>query len=81
MSTLNTMKIKLAIFAIQVCAGLALLATLLSALPAYARAGTLISCEGISTAQGYRYVGTYCVDYQCKYTTTRIFTSYCPFSL
>jgi hypothetical protein len=48
---------------------------------AFARAGTLISCEGISTAQGYRYVGTYCVDFQCKYTTTRIFTSYCPYSL
>lgn len=47
----------------------------------YARAGTLISCEGISTNQGYRYVGTYCVDYQCKYTTTRIFTSYCPYNL
>lgn len=43
-----------------------------------ARAGTLISCEGIMTGQGYRYVGTYCVDYQCKYTTTRVFSSYCP---
>ena len=81
MTTLNTMKIKLAIIAIQVCAGSALLATLLASLPAFARAGTLISCEGISTTQGYRYVGTYCVDYQCKYTTTRIFTSYCPYSL
>jgi hypothetical protein len=48
---------------------------------AQARAGTLISCEGVSTPQGYRYVGIYCVDYQCKYTTTRIFNSYCPFSL
>lgn len=53
----------------------------LSPVVAFARAGTLISCEGISTAQGYRYVGTYCVDYQCKYTTTRVFTSYCPFNL
>ena len=53
----------------------------LSPVVAFARAGTLISCEGISTAQGYRYVGTYCVDYQCKYTSTRVFTSYCPFSL
>ncbi len=53
----------------------------LSPVVAFARAGTLISCAGISTAQGYRYVGTYCVDYQCKYTTTRVFTSYCPFSL
>lgn len=53
----------------------------LSPVIALARAGTLVSCEGISTAQGYRYVGTYCVDYQCKYTTTRVFSSYCPFSL
>lgn len=53
----------------------------LSPVVAFARAGTLISCEGINTAQGYRYVGTYCVDYACKYTTTRLFTSYCPFSL
>ncbi len=48
---------------------------------AEARAGTLISCEGISTNQGYRYVGTYCVDYACKYTTTRVFSSYCPYNL
>lgn len=47
----------------------------------YARAGTLLKCEGISTQQGYKYVGTYCVDYQCKYTTTRVFDSYCPYSL
>jgi hypothetical protein len=53
----------------------------LSPMAAFARAGTLISCEGVSTQQGYRYVGTYCVDYQCKYTTTRVFTSYCPFSI
>jgi hypothetical protein len=46
-----------------------------------ARAGTLVSCEGINTAQGYRYVGTYCVDYQCKYTVTRVFTSYCPYNI
>ena len=78
---MNTLRLKLAILAIQLCAGVALLATLLTSLPAFARAGTLISCEGISTNQGYRYVGTYCVDYQCKYTTTRIFTSYCPYNL
>jgi hypothetical protein len=74
-------KTRIAIIGIQLCAGIALLISLFTALPAFARAGQLISCEGISTAQGYRYVGTYCVDYQCKYTTTRIFTSYCPFSL
>jgi hypothetical protein len=53
----------------------------LSPVVAFARAGTLISCDGVSTPQGYRYIGTYCVDYQCKYTTTRMFSSYCPFSL
>ena len=74
-------KIRAAIVIIQLCAGIALIASLLTSLPAFARAGTLISCEGISTAQGYRYVGTYCVDYQCKYTTTRVFTSYCPYSI
>lgn len=47
----------------------------------FARAGTLIKCEGISTTQGYKYVGTYCADYQCKYVITRVFDSYCPYSL
>lgn len=45
----------------------------------YARAGTLIKCDFVSTAQGPRYVGTYCVDYNCQYTETYVFTSYCPF--
>lgn len=78
---MNAMKIKLAILAIQLCAGIALLATLLGSLPAYARAGTLIRCEGISTQQGYKFVGTYCLDFNCQYTVTRIFDSYCPYTL
>ncbi len=45
----------------------------------YARAGTLLKCDFISTQQGPRYVGTYCVDYNCQYTVTYVFTSYCPF--
>lgn len=49
--------------------------------PAFARAGTLISCEGISTQHGYRYVGIYCADFQCRYTITRMFDSYCPYSI
>lgn len=48
---------------------------------ALARAGTLVRCDYVSTSQGGRYIGTYCVDYQCSYTTTRIFTSYCPYSI
>lgn len=48
---------------------------------AFARAGTLVSCDFVSTQQGGRYIGTYCVDFACKYTTTRIFTSYCPYSI
>lgn len=78
---MNAMKIKLAILAIQLCAGIALLATVLGSLPAYARAGTLIKCDFVSTQQGPRYIGTYCVDFACQYTTTRIFTSYCPYSI
>lgn len=48
---------------------------------AFARAGTLVSCDFVNTQQGPRYIGTYCVDYQCSYTTTRMFTTYCPFSI
>lgn len=78
---MNNLKIKAAILAIQLCAGAALLATVLMSLPAYARAGTLIKCDFISTMEGPRYVGTYCVDFNCQYTTTRVFTSYCPFNI
>jgi hypothetical protein len=80
-NNIRNLKIRLAIIGIQLCAGIALLASILTALPAYARAGTLIKCDFISTQQGPRYVGTYCVDFACQYTTTRVFTSYCPFSL
>lgn len=44
-----------------------------------ARAGTLVSCDFVSTAQGPRYVGTYCLDFECKYTVRYVFTSYCPY--
>ena len=46
-----------------------------------ASAGTLRRCDGISTREGFKYVGTYCADYACSYTFTRVFDSYCPFSL
>ena len=55
-------------------------AAFLLGLSASASAGTLQSCEGVSTAQGFRYVGTYRYDYQCSYTFTRVFTSYCPYN-
>lgn len=58
-----------------------IIAANLSPVVAFARAGTLVSCDFVSTQQGGRYIGTYCVDYQCKYTTTRVFSSYCPFSI
>lgn len=45
-----------------------------------ANAGTLRSCEGVSTPQGYKYVGTYCYDFSCSYTFTRAFNSYCPYN-
>ena len=44
-----------------------------------ARAGTLVKCDFVFTSQGYRYVGTYCMDYECKYVERLIFESYCPF--
>lgn len=48
---------------------------------ALASAGTLRSCEGISTSAGYKYVGTYCVDYECKFVVRKIFNEYCPYLL
>lgn len=80
-SNANNLKTRTILFALQVVTGIVLLASILTSLPAYARAGTLIKCDFISTQQGPRYVGTYCVDFACQYTTTRVFTSYCPFSL
>ena len=76
---MSTLRIRIAIVAIQLCAGVALLATLITALPASARAGTLLKCDFVFTSQGYRYVGTYCVDYECKYVERLVFDSYCPF--
>ena len=48
-----------------------------------ADAATLKSgtCRGVSTPQGYKYVGTYCVDFQCSVTTTLMFDSWCPYSV
>lgn len=62
---------------------LAALVLAASAVPilAIANAGMLKRCDGISTREGFKYVGTYCADYACSYTFTRVFDSYCPFSL
>jgi hypothetical protein len=60
---------------------LAWLMILLIAPEAIASAGALKKCEGISTQNGYKYVGTYCVDYACTYVTTKMFDSYCPYML
>ena len=46
-----------------------------------AMAGTLKKCEGVNTSSGYKYVGTYCVDFACQYVTTRMFDTYCPYSI
>jgi hypothetical protein len=46
-----------------------------------ASAATRESCEGVSTPDGYKYVGVYCVDYSCEYTVTFMFDSYCPYSV
>jgi hypothetical protein len=42
------------------------------------KAGT---CRGVSTNSGYKYVGTYCVDFSCSVTTTLMFDSWCPYSV
>lgn len=48
---------------------------------AAANSGALQKCEPISTANGYKYVGVYCVDYECKYVVRKIFNEYCPYLL
>lgn len=58
---------------------LILLIVALASTAALARAGTLLKCDFVFTPQGYRYIGTYCVDYECKYVERLIFDSYCPF--
>lgn len=65
----------------QLIAAVLAVATITAAPLAFARAGTLVSCDFVSTQNGARYIGTYCVDFACSYTTTRIFTSYCPYSI
>jgi len=44
-----------------------------------AYAGRLVSCQGVSTPEGFKYVGTYCYDYACAYTYTKVFTTFCPY--
>lgn len=39
------------------------------------------SCRGISTSSGFKYVGTYCEDFQCTVTSTYIFDSWCPYQI
>lgn len=70
---------KLATFGMQLCGVVALAATLITATPAYARIGTLLKCDFVFTSQGYRYIGTYCLDMECKYVERLMFDSYCPF--
>jgi len=65
----------------------AVIATILavgaSMIAAPATAATLKagSCRGVSTPQGYKYIGTYCVDFRCTVTTTLMFDSWCPYSV
>lgn len=72
---------RVTLFCLQIFIGALLLASLLTSLPAFARAGTLVSCDFIQTREGARYVGTYCADFQCTYHVRRVFSSYCPFSI
>lgn len=57
-------------------AAAALLLVIPNADAATLKAGT---CRGIATTSGYKYVGTYCVDFSCSVTVTLIFSSYCPY--
>ena len=41
----------------------------------------LKKCEGISTSEGFKWVGTYCVDFACSYVTTRMVDAYCPYTI
>jgi Co/Zn/Cd efflux system component len=39
------------------------------------------SCRGVSTPNGFKYVGTYCEDYACSVISTYMFDSWCPYSV
>ena len=55
----------------------------LAAFSSVADAATLKSgtCRGVNTPNGYKYVGTYCIDYGCTVVQTYMFDSYCPYSI
>ena len=79
------MKPKMHTFAYRLLAiaALVLAVLMLAGVPsvASARAGTLVSCDAITTFNGMKWVGTYCVDFECQYVTRRMFDQYCPFTL
>ena len=58
-----------------------IIAVLLIALPLSASAGRMLSCDGMSTSNGYKYVGTYCMDFNCTYVQRYVFDSYCPYNM
>jgi len=55
--------------------------TAVMSVPTIASAGKLLNCDQISTSQGIRYVGTYCMDYRCTYVKRVMFRSWCPYSI
>ena len=79
--TRNTIVIGAVLFALAPLAAVAADAAAKGEAIQLARAGTLQKCEGVSTANGYKYVGTYCMDYQCTYVQRYVFDSYCPYSI
>ena len=56
-------------------------AVLFALAPLSAVAATLQKCEGVSTPNGFKYVGTYCMDYDCKYVERYVFDSWCPYNI
>lgn len=67
---------------IKAILGSAVAATLVLA-ASFSQAATLKAgtCRGVSTPNGYKYVGTYCVDFQCTVVQTLMFDSFCPYSV
>ena len=39
------------------------------------------TCRGISTQNGFKYVGDYCEDFQCTVVSRYIFDSWCPYTI
>ena len=48
---------------------------------AFAQTPKILYCQGVSTIEGFKYVGIYCVDRVCQQRMQVIFDEYCPLTL